>query len=891
MRKTLGIYVCILLLLMGNNVVCADSHPHIAINDSEKDAILKKMKEASWAQEIFNSTKKRLKFYIEKHQQDTTWILERYLMNRVPRRYYTDFISDADGTKLIAYKGNAPVPTVRVSPHKRAPITPEGVAYVLPRIKDLVPNDTSMYMRLLNPVTKKYEVVDPQSYVGTLNGTINELAYDASVIYWLTGEVQYAKFAADILDQWVNAVVYQHPIKGPGRTGFLDIQTLGDEKAKPLILAYDFLYPYLKEHHYSLKNYETVFERIANTLVHRGYVNNNWYAAESSTLVAAALALDNPQKRAYYLDFYLNKDTVVDGCGQLGLPTTVKRWFTADGHWKEPGGYHNYPVSKLIESAMMLENNGYSIFNKYPELLKASYVMLKYSFPNLTASAFGDTGRPTQSVECLECAIKMASKYAMPILSDLVNAAQLLEEAGKYDRKKGGISALLWYLPQMPAVNGRENHDDLWCRTGELDFASCYLQRNGMDLENGLMCVVQGASYNHNHSNGMSMELYGRGTVMGIDPGNGPTYEHPMHVKYYTQWGAHNTVVAAGSSTSLSPFRGGGGAKSIGAIELVSMEPLADQKAISDDFSYTFTKYYEGSTKTNQERLLSIVRIDEEHGFYVDLYRSDNQKSNDYLYHNIGDDVAFYTPEGDSLKQEPISSYPCVGNDNPGLGFFRSVQTIGNYGKELVAMFSVKQLETGAGYMKMWMPATSDMTYFTALAPNAKTAQYPYQQKPALVVSMRKEGPTGENPFVAVYEPVSEGFSGGLIRTVERIELKAQDVMSTALTVKTKKGEEYTFVNTPNGKIVSAEDWKCSADLTIFAKKGEKSIVYVGNGSFVENEDMRIEADNSGCFYVEYDQDSFFVRSQCGIKLISKNRKYKGVKDVLYLEKGERLFK
>lgn len=51
------------------------------------------------------------------------------------------------------------------------------------------------------------------------------------------------------------------------------------------------------------------------------------------------------------------------------------------------------------------------------------------------------------------------------------------------------------------------------------------------------MFVVQGATYNHNHSNGMSMELYGKGTVMGIDPGNGPAYEHPLHVNYYTQWG------------------------------------------------------------------------------------------------------------------------------------------------------------------------------------------------------------------------------------------------------------------------------------------------------------------------------------------------------------------
>ena len=64
---------------------------------------------------------------------------------------------------------------------------------------------------------------------------------------------KYAKFAADILNQWVSGVVCQEPIDGPGRTGFLDIQTLGDEKEKPLVLAYDFLYPYLVKYRYPWK--------------------------------------------------------------------------------------------------------------------------------------------------------------------------------------------------------------------------------------------------------------------------------------------------------------------------------------------------------------------------------------------------------------------------------------------------------------------------------------------------------------------------------------------------------------------------------------------------------------------------------------------------------------
>lgn len=883
MMKT--IYSIILVLFVCLPAL-AEKHPHILVKDEDKAAVLDKIEKQAWAKQIFNQMKDRLDGYVVRHQTEPDWILDRYLMNRIPGKRYTRFISDKEGTQLIGYEGDAPVPTVRVSPHKRSPITPQGRAYVVPEIEDVVPKDTSMTMNLLNPGTQEYERVDPQAFVAAINGKINTLAYEASVIYWLTGDEKYAKFAADILNQWVSGVVYQEPIDGPGRTGFLDIQTLGDEKEKPLILAYDFLYPYLVKYKYPLENYDKAFEKVAWTLSFRGYAGNNWFAAESSTLVAAALSLKDARKRNYYLDFYLNRDTVVEGCGQLSLPSAAKLWFTPDGHWKEPGGYHNYPVSKLIEAALMLENNGYQIFNQYPILLKASYVMLKYSFPDLTASAFGDTGRPRQSMECLESAILMADKYQLPILPDLLNAAMILEQAGQYDRSKSGLTGLLCYLPELPKAKSMENH--LWNRSEKLDFASCYLQRNGIDPQYGLMSVVQGATYNHNHSNGMSMELYGAGAVQGIDPGNGPTYEHPMHVNYYTQWAAHNTVVAAGASTSVTPFNGGGGTKKIGQVELVSMEPLAGEKAISDEFSYTWTKYKDGSTETNQDRLLSILRIDEKHGFYVDFYRSDNAVSNDYLYHNIGDSVILYTQEGKILKQDEVHSYPCVGKDRPGLRYFRSVRTTGVNESAVVALFSARQLNTGASFMKMWMPASSDVSYFTALAPEAKTASSPYQGKPSLVVTMRKEKPAVREPFVAVYEPVSKDLSAGSIVSVERIKLNSKGKEGCAVKVNTKDGDTFTLVNSLKDGAVVVEDQKCNAHFAIFAKRKGKNIVYVGNGAFFENKEFKIESEKRGGFYMEYDQTSLLVRSNCPIKIQAKNGM---LKEPFYLAGGERVFK
>ena len=134
-------------------------------------------------------------------------------MNRVPGKRYTHFISDNGGTKVIKYEGDAPVATVRVSPHKRFPICPEGKKYIAPTIEEIIPKDTSMTMLLKNPVTQKYDRVDPQSYVHDVNTEINELAYKAAVMYWLTGEEKCANFGADILNQWVNAAVHHNRLR------------------------------------------------------------------------------------------------------------------------------------------------------------------------------------------------------------------------------------------------------------------------------------------------------------------------------------------------------------------------------------------------------------------------------------------------------------------------------------------------------------------------------------------------------------------------------------------------------------------------------------------------------------------------------------------------------
>ncbi|MBW8327355.1 MAG: heparinase II/III-family protein, partial [Prolixibacteraceae bacterium] len=803
----------------------AAQNPHILVGPADKASVLQKIEQQAWAKSIYDEMQKEVTPYADRHQTDPQWILSRYLMNRVPGKRYTKVYSDDSGSRLVKWEGDAPVPTVRVNTYLRAPITEKGTSYRKPTIEELVPNDTAKLMNLFNPETGQKEWTDPQAYITSINGEINELALDAAILFWLTGEEKYARFAADILDQWAKGAYYQEPIIGPCRTGFLDMQTLGDQSFRSVILAYDFVKPFMKQKGYELKWYETVFGKFASTLAFRGFWNNNWYAAESSTLVFAALSLENKQKQDYYLQFVLEKDTINGGCGQLALPSTVEKWLTPDGHWKEPGGYHNYPVGNLLVASLALEKNGFDVFRKFPALFRASYAMLKYSFPNLTVGAFGDTGRSSQSAESLEIGLIGAVKYNQPELLEMLASMKKLMDGGIYQREKSGMLGLLCFLPEIQEAKT----DYQWPRTGTLEFARFFLQRNGTDPKTGLMVGVQGATYNHNHCNGMAMELYGLGEVLGIDAGTGPNYEHPLHRNYYSQWAAHNTVVAAGMSSSV-PFSGSAGTKRIGQINLEAMEPMPDETAVSPDYSFTDTRYLDQSTNTNQSRTLGIVRTSATSGYYVDIYRSDNAISNDYVYHNIGDEVTFLDEKRTPLKTVE-TSYPVTEKDYPGFRFYTDVKKLSGYPENLVARFSIQDEHSNKLFMQALIAGKGNRDYFQAMSLKTKTAGKQYNGKPLPLFTIRTEAEAKTKPFVVVFEP----YTGEKGNSVERISVEKRndgDVF-TALTVFGKGSSKQQIFQSvdPNKTFVSGTG-SFSGYYGIVGFEGDKiNSVYLGKGT------------------------------------------------------------
>ena len=63
-----------------------NTHPHILVKPTDKQAILEKIDNQPWAKLVFNKLMGSVATYVERHQTNPEWILSRYLMNRVPRK-------------------------------------------------------------------------------------------------------------------------------------------------------------------------------------------------------------------------------------------------------------------------------------------------------------------------------------------------------------------------------------------------------------------------------------------------------------------------------------------------------------------------------------------------------------------------------------------------------------------------------------------------------------------------------------------------------------------------------------------------------------------------------------------------------------------------------------
>ena len=633
-------------------------------------------------------------------------------------------------------------------------------------------------------------------------------AVDCAVLYYLTGNANYARCAADILH---NAVKTLLPVAASTNTsnGGWIFQTDFLKEARvtgtQLPIVYDFLYSWLQTNqvydvktaamvNFNFTNAQSVFRKYYQLTRDHGQKESNWSALESTTMLNNLLALDDSAERSTALQVYLVNST----SKQASLDYDYRHYTQTGNIWPESLQYAR-AVGWIRSTHMVLLERvdpDLNLFNAYPNLPLSLPRNSYLRYPNGEQILYGDGQRSGTHGSFFE--YELVYQHALArgrtdltsFFGSLINGGVA---DGKYNRSSLRSYAtlgtqteplqLLWQVATLsePAVTPELP------RTDTLPFAGIALQRNEVPANNphyGLMGFVGGAGHIHSHASGMGMELYGMGEVMGAKSGT-ETYGTDINENYYRLFAANNTVIVNGASRG----EGGWGGFGINTVQTVAMEPQPFATAVSPNFSFTTSSFADDKgtlAEGTQQRTLAIVRTSLTTGYYVDVFRSKSTVINrtattlngsvtnqyhDYIYRNIGETAVDLRADGVTLPL--VSQTNRFQNDigdakeQPGWRYFTNTTVSYPTTASMKAQF-VATVGGTPRYMDMHMPAVASREYAKVDSPPIEDGPSPYNTRTAPTLVVRQIGEAWNKAFATVYEP-HFGISGGTVKNVTQL--------------------------------------------------------------------------------------------------------------------------
>ena len=750
-------------------------YPRVYFTKSDIPKLREKTEKVEWARKFLQDAHKSVDRLVNIHKENPSHIVSHLQMHWEEGKRHTRFFTQ--GNFIPRREGNAKYPTIR-PPYARS--WGDGIKsgdwqqdppYSDGRLRARNPADSPTGDGLI-PFERTGQAYE------NINDMFLRLAYNASIIYALEENEDYAKFAADIVwtlvrggaqQEWVN------PDEKGGVKGFLSWETLGDTRhywALPLV--WDILYDYYQQKYFetdefrngiagelwapghpegktwALEQFHIFFEKmIDNKLQRGGGLIGNWNLNEHQSAMLYALALDDDSAyadgkgRQYYVKA-LVKGPTTPGHGAY-MDVLRANIDPVSGLWPEaPGGYGQGSIAQLVKFGFIYWKGGLDLLARDPLLFKASRAMPQMTFPNGYITNIGDSSYHRIWTDQLELMAAYAeAKGDKDLLS---RCAELIKLAGGRDLRSD--IAFFFYLPELLDVTSPP--------LSRVSYASCYpviLERNpakSEDAKDALAFSLAGFStkMGHRHPNGLTLELYGRGEILAPDIGAGGDYWCRETHQYYRQVAAHNTVVVNGQG--LDDRR-----EMLLNIKAAEPRPregedVQTSKSCHRQYVEVESVYDAGSVKARQRRTVGIVRTGAKTGYYVDVFRSKviegEEKYHDYIYHNLGDwkiDEGAIAAEGGCLDPQSGRGYDYFTT----LGVFKGdIHARFDYGNSVV-MQSFVSCEKGR----------------TAYALEGPRAFRHYNRRvggkscPAPLV--RQQGEAWTRPFVAIHEPYGGGVS------------------------------------------------------------------------------------------------------------------------------------
>lgn len=691
--------------------------------------------------------------------------------------------------------------------------------YNRPKLEDLVPydDDEQGNVTYVNKVTGKMEKTSPAKTgcnIAGVNRYIVGIARDAARIYAATGDMRYGQMAAKVFDVYMKGIAYRNvPIDlnhGHQQTlvGMTTFEVIHEDVINELTQMYPLIKPLVKDDQAVI---ESGFKKWAENIIANGVPHNNWNLFQADFIVKIALVLQDNQAYAdgkgkqYYLDYILNQNSI----RQWSMNKLIDFGFDAKSKtWYESPGYSTTVLSSICDFANMLdEKAGIDLFKLRPILTEAVKTSAEYLFPNRMIAGFGDTHPGYLNTGGIDQVLKYATRHKN---KNLISEMNLLKNAVAPKAPISEIEAYTSTLFYAPNV-------------------SWIAMRSGMDKQHDLMASINASLGNHQHANGISLELYGKGYVLGPDAGIGRTlYSGLDYLEYYSQMPAHNTVVVDGVS-SYPVMMSQHAFKVVASYPEVSKEQPASKKLsekklsiqkdseLKDKITYATVSFIEPETQAQQQRTTAIVKTSAKGGYYIDVFRSKKKeggdKTHDYFYHNLGQEMKVMdATSGQPLDMKPTEELAFAGGhlyaysyiyDKKSTEMQNSVKT-----QFVTKILDDKVVEAMDGQreitMTMWMKKDENRTIFQALSPvNLEYERMPNQpykvdEQPVLTFVARQKGEAWNHPFVCVYEPSSDTESSD-IASVDYFT--PSEPSAVGIIVKLKDGTEQRIVCSENGKV------------------------------------------------------------------------------------------
>ena len=687
------------------------------------------------------------------------------------------------------------------------------------KLEDLVPydDDEQGNVTYVNKVTGKMEKTSPAKTgcnIAGVNRYIVGIARDAARIYAATGDMRYGQMAAKVFDVYMKGIAYRNvPIDlnhGHQQTlvGMTTFEVIHEDVINELTQMYPLIKPLVKDDQAVI---EAGFKKWAENVIANGVPHNNWNLFQADFIVKIALVLQDNQAYAdgkgkqYYLDYIVNQNSI----RQWSMNKLIDFGFDAKSKtWYESPGYSTTVLSSICDFANMLdEKAGIDLFKLRPILTEAVKTSAEYLFPNRMIAGFGDTHPGYLNTGGIDQVLKYATRHKN---KNLISEMNLLKNAVAPKAPISEIEAYTSTLFYAPNV-------------------SWIAMRSGMDKQHDLMASINASLGNHQHANGISLELYGKGYVLGPDAGIGRTlYSGLDYLEYYSQMPAHNTVVVDGVS-SYPVMMSQHAFKVVASYPEVSKEQPASKKLsekklsiqkdseLKDKITYATVSFIEPETQAQQQRTTAIVKTSAKGGYYIDVFRSKKKeggdKTHDYFYHNLGQEMKVMdATSGQPLDMKPTEELAFAGGhlyaysyiyDKKSAEMQNSVKT-----QFVTKILDDKVVEAMDGQreitMTMWMKKDENRTIFQALSPvNLEYERMPNQPykvdgQPVLTFVARQKGEAWNHPFVCVYEPSSDTEPSD-IASVDYFT--PSEPSAVGIIVKLKDGTEQRIVCSENGKV------------------------------------------------------------------------------------------